>query len=128
MEDAGRRVEGEILVGGYSWRKPAGGGSPFDREHVVREGAAEDELFGGCKDFRGCGGSYGAGGGVKAREFGNCFFLGLDALAVGFLVLVWCESSGGFLLAGGFGSAARRNESACHGGIVRRSEDARDEH
>lgn len=35
-------IEGEVLVGGYSRGEPAGGGGPFDREHVVGEGAAED--------------------------------------------------------------------------------------
>ena len=35
MKDASCRVEREVLVGGYPWRKPAIGGSPFYRKHVV---------------------------------------------------------------------------------------------
>ena len=37
VEDAGGRVEGEVLVGGYSGRKPALEGGPFGGEHVVCE-------------------------------------------------------------------------------------------
>jgi len=42
VEDAGGRVEGEVLVGEDAWGVPAGGGGPFEGEHVVGEVAAED--------------------------------------------------------------------------------------
>lgn len=35
VEDAGGGVEGEVLVGGDVRGGPAGGGGPFDGEHVV---------------------------------------------------------------------------------------------
>jgi hypothetical protein len=37
VEDTGCRVEGEILVGCDTWRKPAGRRCPFYRQHVVCE-------------------------------------------------------------------------------------------
>lgn len=96
MEDAGCGVEGEVLVGGYPWRKPAGGGGPFDGEHMVCKGAAEDEFFRGREDFGGGGVGDCQGGGVKTGEFGDGFFLSLDALAVWPLRLAWCERFRGF--------------------------------
>jgi len=70
VEDAGGGVEGEVLVGGYAGRVPAGLGGPFDGEHVVGEGAAEDEFLVGGEGF-GCGcGGYREGGEVEGGEFG----------------------------------------------------------
>jgi len=35
VEDAGGGIEGEVLVGGYAGGEPAGGGGPFDSEHMI---------------------------------------------------------------------------------------------
>ena len=73
-------VEGEVLVGGYSWGEPAGGGSPFDAEHVVCECAAEDQVLRGQDGFRGSGFHGGEEGRIDIRELGEGCFLGLDAV------------------------------------------------
>ena len=68
MEYAGRGIEGEVLVGRYSRGEPACGGGPFDGEHVVGEGAAEDQFRGGKDGFGGCGCCGGEGGGGDVGE------------------------------------------------------------
>ena len=91
--------------------------------------ATKDEFFRWCQDFRNFAVADGEGGRIETWEFGDRFFLSLDALGVWPSRLAWCECSWMmFRYRRFFGGATRGDQSSCHDGLVGGFDSVRDEY